>query len=96
MSPTARRIIFLLKIVVALYWAWVLQASISTDRTSFDAIIALSAPLLLSIHFVQGLMFLRWLRGRGPWVTDFAQIMLFGVLHLVPLLKKPRRPPSRS
>jgi uncharacterized protein YhhL (DUF1145 family) len=94
MSKFNRRTILVLKVLVAVYWAWVVRASLATDRSTFDAIIALSAPMLLSMHFLQALMFLRWLRGRGPWVTDFAQIMLFGVLHLLPRMRQaPTRDP---
>ncbi len=90
MSKTTRWLIFALKSVVAVYWAWVLAASVGSTSGTFDAIVVLSAPLLLGIHFVQGLMFIRLLRGKGPWWGDFGQIMLFGVLHLVVLSR--RRP----
>lgn len=95
MSLAARRLLWASKAVVALYWAWVLVASLNTDRSSFDAIIVLSAPVLLSLHFVQGLMFIQRLRGPGPWWGDFGQIMLFGVLHLVTLLRRRRARATR-
>jgi len=84
--PGLRKLLTALKVVVAGYWLWVLVASLGHVTTAFDAIIVMSAPLLLSIHFVQGLMFVRKLRGDVPWWSDFGQIMLFGVLHLAPLL----------
>jgi uncharacterized protein YhhL (DUF1145 family) len=89
-----------LKVVVAGYWGWVLWANLSSERSSFDAIIVLSAPLLLSLHFVQGLMFVQRLKGRGPFWADFLQILVFGVLHLLPLVARlrgrplPARPPQ--
>ncbi len=95
MPKFSRRVIIILKVLVAVYWAWVVRASLASDPSTFDAIIALSAPMLLSMHFLQGLMFLRWLRGRGPWATDFAQIMLFGVLHLLPRMQRPPSSASR-
>ncbi len=88
MALFSGRVVVALKVVVAVYWAWVLIASIGSDRSAFDAIIVLSAPILLGIHFVQGLMFIRLLRGKGPWWGDFGQIMLFGVLHLLVLSRR--------
>lgn len=88
MSPTAQRVIWGLKAVVTLYWAWVLGASLGSERSTFDAIVVLSAPALLSLHFMQGLLFIQRLRAPGPWWSDFGQIMLFGVLHLVTLQKR--------
>jgi len=90
MSKSVRTLLLVLKVLIAGYWVWVLRASIGPVDNGFDAVIALSAPLLLSLHFVQALMFLRLLRGRSPWWADFGQIMLFGVVHLYPLVRGAR------
>jgi uncharacterized protein YhhL (DUF1145 family) len=84
LSKPQRRLVRALKVVVCGYWAWVLWANFDPAPSAFDAIVVVSAPLLLSLHFVQGLMFLRLLRGNVPWWADFLQILVFGVLHLVP------------
>jgi uncharacterized protein YhhL (DUF1145 family) len=92
MSKTTLRVLFALKLGVSAYWVWVLRASLLEDPSTFDAIVALSAPMLLSLHFVQGLVFVQRLRGNGPWLGDFGQIMLFGVLHLWPTVVRRSRP----
>jgi uncharacterized protein YhhL (DUF1145 family) len=82
------------KVVIAGYWLWVLVASVRPQVDVFDSLVAMSAPMLLSLHFVQGMMFLRLLRGRSPWWRDFLMILFFGVVHLWPLLRgmRTRRP----
>jgi uncharacterized protein YhhL (DUF1145 family) len=91
LSPTAARLILLGKLVVAGYWLWVLVATLRPERDAFEALVVVSAPLLLSLHFVQGLALLRLLRGRDPWWRDFLMILFFGLLHLWPLLQRMRR-----
>lgn len=78
------------KIVVSGYWLWVLIASLTPDRDAFESLVVVSAPLLLSLHFVQGLTLLRLLRGRDPWWRDFLLILFFGLLHLWPVLQRLR------
>jgi uncharacterized protein YhhL (DUF1145 family) len=97
LGPRARAALSAAKIVVLGYWLWVLIATLRADRSGFDAIVVLSAPLLLSLHFVQGLMLLRVLRGRSPWWRDFLMILFFGMVHLWPLLRdlRTRRPAPR-
>jgi uncharacterized protein YhhL (DUF1145 family) len=87
----------LAKVVIAGYWVWVVVASLRSEQDAFNSLVALSAPMLLSLHFVQGMMFLRLLRGRSPWWRDFLMILFFGVVHLWPLLRGMRSVrPQRS
>ena len=75
-----------LKVVVLGYWAWVARALIMSQPTGFDAVIALSAPLILSFHFVQALLLLRRIKDAQPFWLQLAQTLAFGALYLAPLL----------
>lgn len=81
-----------LKAVVAGYWLWVAKVLLIGPGGSFDAVIALSAPLILSFHFIQALILLRRVRTPEPFWKQLGQTLLFGALYIAPLLLKANRP----
>lgn len=80
-----------LKAVLLGYWLWAAWAWLTPDRDAFDALVALAAPMLFTLHFVQGLMFMRLFPRRPKWGADFAQILVFGMVHLFPILTNARK-----
>jgi hypothetical protein len=80
-----------LKMAVAGYWIWVAKTLILGSNGAFDAVIALSAPLVLSFHFIQAVTLLRRVRSSEPFWRQLLQTLLFGALYLAPLLLRPRR-----
>ncbi len=83
--------LFGLKAVVAGYWLWVAKTLVMGPAGTFDAVIALSAPLTLSFHFIQALTLLRRVNSPEPFWKQLSQTLLFGALYLAPLLLRPRQ-----
>lgn len=79
------------KVIVAAYWLWVAKVLVLGASGAFEAIIGLSAPLILSLHFLQALLLLRRVRSREPYWKQLGQTLLFGALYLAPLLLTPTR-----
>lgn len=90
--------LLVLKGLVVLYWLWVAKVLLLGDAVGFDAIIALSAPLFLSFHFLQALLVLRRVKSEQPFGLQLAQTLVFGALYLAPLLLEQRaqRPAPRA
>jgi len=78
------------KVVVVLFWLVALANLVSPWGKPFDQLLLLCAGLMLLAHLVELVLFDSRLKGRPqPW-RDRAQVLLFGVLHLLSL------PPSRA
>lgn len=89
--------LLVLKGLVVLYWVWVAKVLLLGEPVGFDAIIALSAPLFLSFHFLQALLVLRRIKSEQPFGLQLAQTLVFGALYLAPLLlEQSSRPQSRG
>lgn len=81
-----------LKVAVTGYWIWVAKVLVLGSSGTFDAVIGLSAPLVLSFHFVQAVTLLRRVRSKEPFWRQLLQTLVFGALYLAPLLlQQPRR-----
>lgn len=80
------------KVVVAAYWLWVAKVLVFGANGAFEAIIGLSAPLILSLHFLQALLLLRRVKSRDAYWKQLGQTLLFGALYLAPLLLTQVRP----
>lgn len=91
------RVLLALKVVVAVYWVWVAKALVFSAQSPFEVVVAVSAPLVLSFHFLQALLLLRRVEAKQPFWMQLGQTLLFGALYLVPLmLHQPRVRPQRS
>lgn len=91
------KLLFVLKTMVLFYWLWVARVLIMGDPRGFDAMIALSAPMFLSFHFLQALLLLRRIKSEQPFWLQLAQTLAFGALYLAPLLlgSRPRERATR-
>jgi|SRR5690606_31466719 len=78
--------ILLAKCVVIGYWLWVAKVLVLGSSSGFEAVIGLSAPLILSLHFVQAITMLRRVRSDEPFWKQLAQTLFFGALYLAPRL----------
>jgi uncharacterized protein YhhL (DUF1145 family) len=74
------------KLVVVGYWLWVAKVLILGSSSGFEAVIGLSAPLILSLHFLQALTMLRRVRNAEPFWKQLSQTLLFGALYIAPQL----------
>lgn len=86
MSTWLGRGLLLFRVIIALYWALVLKAVFFSSGSAFELILINTAPLLISIHGFQLLIFLRRVNVSGAWLSHSVQVMLFGMVHLTPLL----------
>lgn len=77
-----------LMVLVTGYWLWVAKVLVLGASGPFDAIIGLSAPLILSLHFVEALVLLRRVRSSEPFWKQLAQTLLFGAIYLAPHLAR--------
>lgn len=89
------RVLTALKFGVAAYWVWVAKALVFSANSPLEVVLALSAPLVLSFHFIQALVLLRRVQVRTPFWMQLAQTLLFGALYLVPLMLEQRTIRSR-
>lgn len=92
--------ILLAKGVVIGYWLWVAKVLVLGSSSGFEAVVGLSAPLILSLHFVQAITMLRRVRSDEPFWKQLAQTLFFGALYLAPRLlgssaSAPRPPATR-
>ena len=91
------KLLLVLKGLVLFYWLWVARVLVLGNPSGFDGIIALSAPLFLSFHFMQALLVLRRIKSEQPFWLQLAQTLAFGALYLAPLLlQQPGNPRGRS
>lgn len=81
-----------LKVAVLGYWLWVAKTLMFGANGGFEAVIALSAPLVLSFHFIQALMLLRRVRSPDPFWKQLGQTLVFGALYVAPLLLRQNQP----
>lgn len=92
--------LFVLKALVLFYWVWAAYVLVRGDASGFDAIIAFSAPMFVSFHFLQALLVLRRIKSEQPFWLQLAQTLAFGALYLAPLLlaqhSAPRPTASKS
>lgn len=87
------RALLLLKLVVAAYWLWVIKVLILGASSGFEAVVALSAPLILSFHFIQAITLLRRINSPEPFWKQLGQTLLFGALYLAPQLLRSSNSP---
>ena len=83
-SSIALRALLVGKVVVAFYWAWVIKSLVFPTSDVFELFLSNTAPMLLGLHFLQFVVFLRRLGLAGTLFRDLALTLLFGMLHLVP------------
>jgi hypothetical protein len=74
------------KAVVVGYWLWVAKVLVVGSSSGFEALIGLSAPLILSFHFIQAISLLRRVRSPEPFWKQLGQTLLFGALYIAPQL----------
>jgi uncharacterized protein YhhL (DUF1145 family) len=77
------------KLVVVGYWLWVAKVLVLGSSSGFEAVVGLSAPLILSFHFIQALILLRRIRSTEPFWKQLGQTLLFGALYIAPQLLGP-------
>ena len=94
MSKHVKLIFWALKVVTAGYWAWVLGTMLFARDGSFSTILIHSAPLVLGMHFMQLMVFMRVLKRQPGYGAQVAQVMLFGVFHVAPLMLELGTKPS--
>ncbi len=82
----------LAKLVVLGYWLWVAKVLVLGSNGGFEAVVGLSAPLILSFHFVQAITLLRRLRSSEPFWKQLGQTLLFGALYIAPQLLRSASP----
>jgi uncharacterized protein YhhL (DUF1145 family) len=90
------KLLLVLKALVLFYWLWVARVLVLGNATGFDAIIAFSAPLFVSFHFMQALLVLRRIKSEQPFWLQLTQTLTFGALYLAPLLLKQASNPRPS
>lgn len=84
--------LLLAKLVVVGYWLWVAKVLILGSSSGFEAVVGLSAPLILSFHFIQAITLLRRVRSSDPFWKQLGQTLLFGALYLAPQLLRASGP----
>ncbi|MHA6492929.1 DUF1145 domain-containing protein [Pseudomonas borbori] len=71
------------KVVAGLFWLVVMAALFGAFAKPFDQVLGLLGLLLIALHGVQLWLFANVFNGRrAPWL-DRAQVMVFGVFHLM-------------
>jgi hypothetical protein len=94
------KLLLLLKGIVLFYWLWVARVLIFGNPSGFGAVVAMTAPLFLSFHFVQALVLLRRIKSEQPFWLQLTQTLAFGALYLAPLFlaqqSGPRAPGGRA
>src|SRR5690606_14562529 len=84
------RVLTGLKLAVAVYWLWAAKMLVLSANSPLEVVVALSAPLILSFHFIQALFLLRRIQVKTPFWLQLCQTLLFGALYLAPLLLEQR------
>lgn len=72
--------------VVGGYWLWLLRALIAPSDSTFETLLVHTSGLVVSLHTLQLLVFTRFLRSSGRYWHHVVLTLLFGALHVVPLL----------
>lgn len=66
------------------YWAGVLVAVISEAPSTFQQLLAATAPAVVSMHFLQVMLFMRLLKPEARFMREVLLTLVFGAFHLGP------------